>query len=86
MALTQTQTQTQTQTPVLGRVPAPNGPQGWALAGRLWSLALAVIGRIADAGLLLDLRCLDDLAGFAALLAAPKFSADIHPPAQPAPP
>jgi len=30
-----------------------------------------VIGRIADGALLLDLRCLEDEAGFAALFAAP---------------
>lgn len=41
------------------------------LAARLRALPVPVIGRIADGALLLDLRCLEDEASFAALFAAP---------------
>ncbi|MBL8352696.1 MAG: L-seryl-tRNA(Sec) selenium transferase [Burkholderiaceae bacterium] len=41
-----------------------------ALAARLRALPVPVIGRIADASVLLDLRCLEDEAGFAAQFAA----------------
>jgi L-seryl-tRNA(Ser) seleniumtransferase len=40
-----------------------------ALAARLRALPVPVIGRIADGALLLDLRCLEDEAGFAAQFA-----------------
>ena len=40
-----------------------------ALAARLRSLPVPVIGRVHDGALLLDLRCLDDEAGFVAQLA-----------------
>jgi len=42
-----------------------------ALAAGLRALPVPVIGRIAGGALLLDLRCLEDEAGFAALFAAP---------------
>ena len=42
-----------------------------ALATQLRALPVPVIGRIADGTLLLDLRCLEDEAGFAALFARP---------------
>ncbi len=41
-----------------------------ALAAALFSLPVPVIGRVADQALILDLRCLDDEAGFAANFAA----------------
>ena len=54
--------------------PGPKRSGGRALAqlaSRLRALPVPVIGRIADGALLLDLRCLEDEAGFAALFAAP---------------
>jgi L-seryl-tRNA(Ser) seleniumtransferase len=41
-----------------------------ALAGALRRLPMPVIGRVADSALILDLRCLEDEAAFAANLAA----------------
>jgi len=55
------------------RPPGPQrgaGRQLDALAARLRGLPLPVLGRIADGALLLDLRCLDDEAGFVAQLGA----------------
>lgn len=50
----------------------PRSGQGaQQMASALRSLALPVIGRIADKALLLDLRCLDDEAGLLAALAPP---------------
>ena len=46
-----------------------------ALAARLRALPVPVIGRIADGALLLDLRCLEDESGFAALFAGPAAAA-----------
>ena len=54
--------------------PAPaRGAGRWldALARRLRALPVPVIGRIADGALLLDLRCLEDEAGFLAQLRLP---------------
>ena len=55
----------------------PPGPK-WAsgraleaLAMRLRALPVPVIGRISEGSLLLDLRCLADQAGFAALFSGP---------------
>src|SRR5207244_370926 len=46
-----------------------------ALAAALRRLPVPVIGRIGDAALLLDLRCLEDEAGFLASLAALELGA-----------
>ena len=53
--------------------PPARGAGRWldGLSQRLRDLPLPVIGRIADGALLLDLRCLEDEAGFAAQLLAP---------------
>ena len=77
----------------------PTGPKRGSgralaqLAARLRALPVPVIGRIADGALLLDLRCLEDEAGFAAQFAAPRplpaptpARAPAAPPAPPAPP
>ncbi len=50
------------------------------LAARLRALPVPVIGRIADGALLLDLRCLEDEAGFAAQFAAAPAPAPATPP------
>ena len=50
-----------------------------ALASRLRALPVPVIGRISDGTLLLDLRCLEDEAGFAALFAMPQRPASLRP-------
>jgi len=50
--------------------PGAGGRAPERLAARLRSLPVPVIGRVADGAVLLDLRCLDDEAGFCAQLAA----------------
>jgi L-seryl-tRNA(Ser) seleniumtransferase len=73
--------------PSAGLAISPIGKRGSgralaALAAALCGLPIPVIGRIGDQALVLDLRCLDDEAGFVANLAALDVTAHLRPPSE----
>ncbi|MGR8921482.1 MAG: L-seryl-tRNA(Sec) selenium transferase, partial [Gammaproteobacteria bacterium] len=55
------------------RLPSRGGRAPERLAAAFRALPVPVVGRIADGALVLDLRCLDDEAGFTAQLAELAF-------------